>query len=480
LVFGDGGSGTKTYNISAGDGFFVHGNFTAQRQGGSSATILVNGGIFDVVGTTTLGAGYQAGTPAPAFHSITSGMGVISGALYTDLNGDGLKQATDPGLSGRTVELLSGGTVIATTQTGTTGFYQFLNLAPGTYTVRQVVPTGWSQTAAPAGTVSVTAGENSAANFGAFQHLTISGAKYHDLNGDGVRQSDEPGLAGWTFFLYTATGGVVSSAPLQYTTTDVNGDFGFFDLGPLPTGTSYVVAEQLTGDWEQTTPQSSSPNSILMPDGTYGFVVAATSGLAISTGGSASGTGTLKLNARNNSTTATITYNDNAGQAASATVYVSQFNATWNGAGGPTTFNTFCVDLFHAVTVGQTFQATARPDLAPAFTNGSRIAYIYQNYGTQDLSGDPIQAAAVQVAIWALSLDNFVPTQFVDNLNGSWSSADDDENNDPDVFKVAWGSTPNVADIMALVNDYLNKSLDSAAQGGWFDAALAGDGDNRG
>jgi len=37
--------------------------------------------------------------------------------------------------------------------------------------------------------------------FGNVKEATIEGVKWHDLDGDGVKDPDEPGLAGWTIFV---------------------------------------------------------------------------------------------------------------------------------------------------------------------------------------------------------------------------------------------------------------------------------------
>jgi hypothetical protein len=235
LVFGDSGSGTRTYTIGSGDGYYLDGNFTAQVQPGSTATMLVDGGIFDVIGTTTLGTGYKAGTPAPVLNSVSGSNGIVSGAVFDDLAGSGRAQAADPGLAGWTVNLLSNNSLVATTQTGAGGGYSFLGIAPGSYTVEETLQNGWTETAQP-GTVSVQAGGNALANLGDFQTITISGFKFNDLNGNGTRDSGEPPLPGWTIQLYTETGGVVSTQPLAQIKTDANGNYSFSNLGPLPAG----------------------------------------------------------------------------------------------------------------------------------------------------------------------------------------------------------------------------------------------------
>jgi hypothetical protein len=116
--------------------------------------------------------------------------------------------------------------------------------------------------------------------------------------------------------------------------------------------------------WVQTTPNGGNLSTLTLPGGQVGYVVQAVSGIPMTiTSGqivAVSGTGTVKLNQRNNSTTGTISYNDGAGHSGTANTYLTQFTMTWNGAGGPATFFSFCVDLFHTVGVNQTYAATAR------------------------------------------------------------------------------------------------------------------------
>lgn len=74
---------------------------------------------------------------------------------------------------------------------------------------------------------------------------SICGLKWHDQNGDGVRQSSESPLQGWTLNLIDADGDVVAN-----TITDGTGHYCFMDVEP---GT-YKVREQVQSGWEQTFP----------------------------------------------------------------------------------------------------------------------------------------------------------------------------------------------------------------------------------
>jgi hypothetical protein len=77
------------------------------------------------------------------------------------------------------------------------------------------------------------------------QFGSISGLKFNDIDGDGVKDAGEPGLPGWTIRLIDEAGNVIAE-----TTTDQNGEYGFGSLGA---GTYHVSEAQQLG-WTQTFP----------------------------------------------------------------------------------------------------------------------------------------------------------------------------------------------------------------------------------
>ncbi|MBI5216621.1 MAG: T9SS type A sorting domain-containing protein [Ignavibacteriae bacterium] len=176
----------------------------------------------------------------------------ISGQKYNDLDGDGVKDGNEPGISDWTMNL--SGTATASATTDVNGNYQFTNLQPGTYIVREALQDGWLQTTTNPDNFVVTSGENiSGVDFGNFRLISISGMKFNDHNGDGVKDENDEGLAGWTINL---AGSATASA-----TTDANGAYSFTALGP---GT-YTVTETVQDGWLQTT---TNPSSITSSSGT--------------------------------------------------------------------------------------------------------------------------------------------------------------------------------------------------------------------
>jgi SdrD B-like domain len=181
--------------------------------------------------------------------------GMVTGVKFNDVNGNGVRDAGEPGLSGVTIQLTDAAGVIRTTTSGGTGEFSFANVAAGAYVVSEVVPGGFIQTAPAApGTfsVNVTTGQNvSGLAFGnrastvPIGNGTISGQKILDVNGNGINDGLDRGFEGITFELHDAAGNLVAT-----TTSDANGNFMFTSLGA---GT-YVLSEVLPPNFFQTFP----------------------------------------------------------------------------------------------------------------------------------------------------------------------------------------------------------------------------------
>ena len=174
----------------------------------------------------------------------------FSGEVFNDLNDNGALDSGEPGIAGWTVELLnSASKVVATTTTASTGDYSFAGVGPGTYTVEEVLESGFLQTSKPA-TYSETAasGQNETGLvFGIYQLATFSGEVFNDSNGNGTLDSGEPGIAGWTVDLVNSASTTVASA-----TTNSSGDYSFTDIGPG----SYTIEEVQQPGYTPTTPTS--------------------------------------------------------------------------------------------------------------------------------------------------------------------------------------------------------------------------------
>ncbi|MFA6373740.1 MAG: SdrD B-like domain-containing protein, partial [Methanothrix sp.] len=138
---------------------------------------------------------------------------------------------------------------VASTQTLADGSYSFTGIVPGSYTVEEVVQDGWTQSYPvspgmhPVTLVSGVAGLTNL-DFGNFRAVSFSGVKFEDSNGNGARDSGEPGLEGWTIKLMKEGNEIAS------TETAADGTYSFADVAPG----SYTVEETDQTGWIQTSP----------------------------------------------------------------------------------------------------------------------------------------------------------------------------------------------------------------------------------
>jgi hypothetical protein len=129
------------------------------------------------------------------------------------------------------------------TVTNAQGAYSFVNLQPGDYVVREVIPAGFEQTI-PGGDgayrVTLNPGQTLAdLDFGNVQQLgSITGLVWNDLNDDGVRQSGEPRLAGVVVYIDENQNGQYNFGE-RAAITNTLGEYVIDDLLPGP----YVVRQ---------------------------------------------------------------------------------------------------------------------------------------------------------------------------------------------------------------------------------------------
>ncbi|MBO9312797.1 MAG: DUF11 domain-containing protein, partial [Chloroflexus sp.] len=227
----------------------------ANRTTGRTATFTLVSGQIDNT--------WDAGLYRPAS---------IGNYVWEDTNGNGLQDAGEPGVRGVTVQLSgttgAGVTVSRSAITDDNGFYRFDDLAPGTYTVTVVPPTGYVITAAnqesndaidsdadpTTGAMSATVLESGEVDLtwdaGLYRPASIGDRVWRDTNGNGVQDAGEPGVANVEVRLSGTTGAGVAVS--RTTTTNGSGLYRFDNLAPgiytitviAPAGDGFTVADQ--------------------------------------------------------------------------------------------------------------------------------------------------------------------------------------------------------------------------------------------
>lgn len=210
---------------------------------------------------TAFGGGVNNSPDVVAFGMSTGKVGgSVTGVVYSDLNRNSRQDAGEPGLSGFQVfSDLNGNSVLDPSEpralTDSTGRYT-MRAAVGAQTIRVVRPAPWqaSNAAEESKSVTVTLNGTTTANFGNFSTSSTGGAtgfKWLDINGDGIRDAGEPGLAG--VYVYLDLDGDARpdvGEPAALTKAD-----GSYVLTPPRAGT-YTIREVVDPGYVQTFPSS--------------------------------------------------------------------------------------------------------------------------------------------------------------------------------------------------------------------------------
>jgi hypothetical protein len=208
-----------------------------------------------------------------------------------------------------------------------------------------------------------------------------------------------------------------------------------------------------TGGWLDAAPSGTAPNrgqSLILPSG----VVPIGPNLHGPAGPTPPGNpppGSVIISFSSTAVFASVFFNDGVGDSGTLNAAATQFLAGYGNTDGSTlSFLTFCIDLTHTVATGQTYSVTPRDDVQTAFVHGAQMAYIIDNFGSTDLSLNPLQAAAVQIALWDLSLNNNANvTSFGLDPDGSYGSGNEN------VFKVNFSKVPEPASASLLTTAVL-------------------------
>jgi uncharacterized repeat protein (TIGR01451 family) len=169
--------------------------------------------------------------------------------VWDDLNGNGIHDPGEPGITGVKVELINTttGLVVDTQSTNPTGHYLFTDILPGDYYVRfSDLPAGYyfspqnvggddakdsdpDATTGETGIINLVSGESDlTVDAGVIHPASLGDYVWIDINNNGIQDQGESGKAGVTVELLDSTGTTV----LATITTDANGYYSFTNLEP--------------------------------------------------------------------------------------------------------------------------------------------------------------------------------------------------------------------------------------------------------
>lgn len=172
----------------------------------------------------------------------------IGNYVWFDANSNGLQDANEKGMSNITVMLLDNSNhILLSTLTDQRGFYQFLDIPAGTYSVALTLPSGYTYTVANIG-INDALDSDYNTTLGHTDPITLAVAEkqnkwdiglrkllvtrpdvgdrvWNDLNQNGIQEADELGVAGVLLSLYDN-----NNTLLATTKTDVFGNYLFANI----------------------------------------------------------------------------------------------------------------------------------------------------------------------------------------------------------------------------------------------------------
>ncbi len=182
----------------------------------------------------------------------------LTGKVFIDSNNNRLIDAGEQGIQEVLVRMTGtnylGEQINMAALSDIDGNYEFIDVAPGEYTITESHPDAYLDGLDNAGDLGGVIGNDvisvivleggeiaSGYTFGELEAASISGSAFIDANNDGVADTGEAALAGVEI---TLTGTDDTGAVSQLTTTDINGAFEFTSLRP---GTYSVSETQPAG-----------------------------------------------------------------------------------------------------------------------------------------------------------------------------------------------------------------------------------------
>jgi len=180
-------------------------------------------------------------------------VGSVSGVVFHDWNGNGMRDPMEVGVSHVSVTLIETDNTYTTTTVGD-GSYFFSGVEPGSYTVVEADPEGFASTTANVLDIVVEADSSASANFGDIPVWTVSGVVYHDtatshavVQGWSWAATGMAGIGGVTMNLRDSAGKLVAS-----TMTSGDGSYLFNDVE----AGDYMVEEVDPQGFSSTTPNT--------------------------------------------------------------------------------------------------------------------------------------------------------------------------------------------------------------------------------
>lgn len=198
-------------------------------------------------------------------------LGSIQLVKFEDVNGNGVRDAGEPGVPGWSFRLTNpqgNGSVVST---GADGTITVPSVPAGVWTVTEVVDPLWAAITPVTGQVTVPANGLGTFTAGNVRPAPISGVVYIDTNRNGIRDAGEVGRAGVRLDLAGTRPGSVTVAA-RNVTSGADGSYSFPGLLPGSYTVSVAVPGGLTITTPRTIPGIGITSGVGSPNNNFGLV----------------------------------------------------------------------------------------------------------------------------------------------------------------------------------------------------------------
>lgn len=187
-------------------------------------------------------------------------LSTIFGNFYHDMDEDEVIDPSEPLYSGVEISLYNcNNQLVSTIQSDNDGFYEFIDLTPGQYYMivnKNTLPAGKGPNPiwlSPNGCSTIAGGNDYLQSFGLLNYGSMTGEAWEDMNGDGMKQSNEPSLSNATINLRRSNGGLI-----EQTNTFLNGSYQFTEVYP----DNYYLEFNLNSDYNSTALGAATDNEV--------------------------------------------------------------------------------------------------------------------------------------------------------------------------------------------------------------------------
>jgi uncharacterized repeat protein (TIGR01451 family) len=221
--------------------------------------------FFSVEGGTT-----TAETTATAIFDVAPDLGNLTLVKFEDLNGNGVREAGEPGVPGWRFELKNPQNNTSGAVTGSDGSVTFVGVPAGVWTVTEASQVGWVAITPVSGTVTVPANGSGTFAAGNARPAPLTGTIFIDVNRNGSRDTGEATQGGVAISLTGADG--LGRAVTAQTTSAATGFYEFPGLLPGRYTVTATVPPGFSPTTATTLPNIAITSAVPSPNHDVGIV----------------------------------------------------------------------------------------------------------------------------------------------------------------------------------------------------------------